>query len=53
LRIGHEGRPALLSVDDKTNPVLVGMKAVQHGQIALARNAKGMGHALFNQALDQ
>jgi hypothetical protein len=29
------------------------MKAVQHRQIAFARHAKGMGHALGHQAFDE
>jgi len=51
--LGHEGGPALLAVDDELDVFAVAVKAVEHGQIALAGNAKGVGHALFDQALHQ
>ena len=51
--LGHEGGTALLPVDDEFNIVFVGMKAVQHRQKTLPRNAKSVGHPLGNEAFDQ
>jgi hypothetical protein len=48
----HEGRAAFLPVDDEPDPVAVGVEAVEHGQIALARNPEGQLHTLRHQAFD-
>ena len=53
LGFGHKGRPALLAVHHKTDLLTVGMKTIQHRQIAFAGYAKGVGDALFDQALHQ
>lgn len=52
MRLGHEGRAALLPVDDEAGPLAVGMKAVQHRQEALAGYAERDLHVLLDQAFD-
>ncbi len=51
--LGHESGTALLPVDHKLDLVAVEVKAVQHRQITFAGDTKGVGHALFDQTLDQ
>jgi hypothetical protein len=53
LRLGHEGRAALLATGDKTDPFRVYMKAIKHGQIAFTRHAERMGNTLGNERFDQ
>ena len=53
LRLGHEGSAALLPVDDEADLVAIAVKAVKHSQITFTGHAKGMRHALLNQALNQ
>src|SRR5206468_11352285 len=38
LRLGHEGRAALLPTGDEADALAVPMEAVEHGQVALARH---------------
>jgi GNAT superfamily N-acetyltransferase len=51
--LSHEGGATLLAVDDEVDLVGVAVKAVQHGQIALARYTKRVRDALCHQAFDQ
>jgi AcrR family transcriptional regulator len=53
VRLGHEGGAALLAADHESDPPGMGMKAVQHRQVALARHAEGVRHALGDQAFDK
>ena len=52
VRLGHEGGPALLAIDDETNLVAIRVKAVEHSQVAFTRYAECVCHALRHQALD-
>jgi hypothetical protein len=49
----HVGDAALLAADDETEPVPDVVERIEHGEIALARYAKGMGRALCNQVVDK
>ena len=51
--LGHEGGATFLAANDKFDLPLTGMHAVEHGQIAFARHAKGVGHALSDQAVNK
>ena len=51
--LGHEGSTTFLAAGHKFDLPAPGVHAVQHGQIALARHAKGMGHALGYQAVNK
>jgi hypothetical protein len=48
----HEGRAAFLPVDHEADLLAVLVEAVEHGEVALAGNAEGVGDALRHQALD-
>ncbi len=52
MRLGHERRAAFLAVDDEADLFAVSVKAVEHGQVALARHAEHERHALRDQAFD-
>jgi hypothetical protein len=52
VRLGHEGRAALLPVHDEARAIAVRMKAVEHREEAFARHAECDLHALRDQALD-
>jgi hypothetical protein len=53
LRLGHEGRAALLPVGHEADAVGVCMEAVEHGEVTFTRHAEGVGHALGNQAFNE
>jgi hypothetical protein len=52
MRLGHEGRTALLPVHDEARAVAIRMKAVEHGEEAFPRHAECDLHALRDEALD-
>jgi hypothetical protein len=49
--LGHEGGTALLAIDNELDVLAVVVKSVEHGQVAFAGDSKGVGYALFKQAL--
>ena len=53
MRLSHEGRTTFLAVDDKLDLVRMGVKTVQHRQIAFTGHAKSVRCALGNQAFHQ
>jgi len=53
LGLGHEGSAALLPVGDEADVPLVAVEAVEHGEVAFARHAKGVGDALGHEAFDE
>ncbi len=53
VRLGHEGGPAFLAIDDEADLVAVRVKAVEHGEVAFARHAERVGRALGHQAFDE
>jgi hypothetical protein len=53
MRLGHESGTTLLPIDDELDLRSVFVEAIQHCQKALSWHTKGMGDALFNQALNQ
>ena len=50
---GHESRAAFLAASDELNLPLTRMQAVENGQIAFTRNAKCMGYALGQKAVNK
>ena len=53
MRFCHVGSAALLPTSDETNGVLPRMQAIEYGQVTFTRHAKGVGHALGDQAINQ
>ena len=51
--LGHERGPTLLTAGDESQTITVTVQAVEHGQVTLARNTKGMGDALGQEAFDK
>ena len=53
MRFGHEGGAAFLAADHEPDALALGVKAVQHRQVALPRHAKDVADALGQQAIDK
>ena len=53
LRIRHKRRAALVTAGDETDAFGMLMKAIEHGQVALAGHAKGRVDALGDQRFDE
>jgi len=49
----HKGGAALLPTNHEVNLTLTRMQTVEHSKVTFAWNAKGMGHALSNQAINE
>jgi hypothetical protein len=52
VRFGHEGRAAFLPVAHETDPLAVFVEAVEHREVAFARDPEGVRDALLDQAFD-
>src|SRR4029079_14241134 len=50
MRFRHESGAAFLAVDDEADLFAIGVKAIQHGQVAFAGHAKSVRRALRHQA---
>ena len=53
VRLSHKGCATFLAASDELDLISPGMQAVKHCQVAFARYAEGMRHALGNQAIDK
>jgi len=53
MRFCHVGSAALLPAGDESNGALPRMQAIEYGQVTFTRDAKGVGHALGDQAINQ
>lgn len=53
MSFSHVGSATFLPAGDKANYVLPRMQAIQHRQIAFARNAECVGDALCKQAVNK